>query len=117
MWDFDIMMQRTKEENRKLHNKRRRPKDIEMINDNDDAIAKLLADMRLAAHEDRELNLKGEPAIKKLAMLSAVKASLAKVDLRLAFVEANILSVITDWLAPLPKDKCLPCLPLRYAHT
>ena len=117
MWDFDIMMQRTKEENRKLHNKRRRPKDIEMINDNDDAIAKLLADMRLAAHEDRELNLKGEPAIKKLAMLSAVKASLAKVDLRLAFVEANILSVITDWLAPLPKDKCLPCLPLRYIRS
>ena len=69
MWDFDIMMQRTKEENRKLHNKRRRPKDIEMINDNDDAIAKLLADMRLAAHEDRELNLKGEAATKKLGMI------------------------------------------------
>ena len=84
MYDFDIMMQRTKDENRRLHNKRRRgPKDIEMINDNDDAIARLLADMRLAAHEDRELNLKGEPATKKLAMLTAVKSTLAKVDLRL----------------------------------
>ena len=29
-----------------------------MINDNDDAIAKLMADMRMAAHEDRELNQK-----------------------------------------------------------
>ena len=69
-YDFDLMMQRTKEENRKLHNKRRRgTKDIEMINDNDDAIARLLADMRLAAHEDRELNLKGEAATKKLGMI------------------------------------------------
>ena len=59
MCDFDIMMQRKKEENRGLHNKRRRgPKDIEMINDNDDAIAKLMADMRLAANEDREVNSK-----------------------------------------------------------
>ena len=65
MLDFDIMMQRKREENRSLHNKRRRgPKDIEMINDNDDAIAKLLADMRMAAHEDRESNNKG--AIHKL---------------------------------------------------
>ena len=86
MYDFDIMMQRTKEERRILHNKRRKgSKDIEMINDNDDAIARLLADMRLAAHEDRELNLKGEPATKKLAMLNAVKLTLAKVDLRLEF--------------------------------
>ena len=58
MLDFDIMMQQKKEENRKLHNKRRKTKDIDMINDNDDAIAKLMADMRMAAHEDRELNQK-----------------------------------------------------------
>ena len=58
MLDFDIMMQKKKEENRKLHNKRRKTKDIDMINDNDDAIAKLMADMRMAAHEDREHNQK-----------------------------------------------------------
>ena len=80
MYDFDIMMQRTKDENRRLHNKRRcGRKDIEMINDNDDAIARLLADMRLAAHEDRELNLKGEPATRKLSMLTAVKSTLHRV--------------------------------------
>jgi hypothetical protein len=49
MLDFDVMMQKRRAENRKLHNKRRNgTKDIEMINDNDDAIAKLMADMRLA---------------------------------------------------------------------
>ena len=58
MLDFDIMMQKKREENRKLHNKRRKTKDIDMINDNDDAIAKLMADMRMAAHEDREHNQK-----------------------------------------------------------
>ena len=56
MLDFDLMMQKKREENRKLHNKRRKTKDIDMINDNDDAIAKLMADMRMAAHEDREHN-------------------------------------------------------------
>ena len=58
MLDFDLMMQKKREENRKLHNKRRKTKDIDMINDNDDAIAKLMADMRMAAHEDREHNQK-----------------------------------------------------------
>ena len=72
-----------------------------------------MADMRLAATEDRELNQKGQPAIKKLSMMPTVKMSLAKVDLVLAFVEANILSVITDWLAPLPRDKSLPHVQIR----
>ena len=100
MYDFDIMMQRTKEERRILHNKRRKgSKDIEMINDNDDAIARLLADMRLAAHEDRELNLKGEPATKKLAMLNAVKLTLAKVDLRLEFFFFEKFTVFYLWMS------------------
>ena len=46
------MLERKKAENRR----RRRKKDIDLINDNDDAIAKMIADMRLAAREDRELN-------------------------------------------------------------
>ena len=43
--DFELMLERKKEEKRK----RRRRKDIDLINDNDDAIAKMIADMRLAA--------------------------------------------------------------------
>lgn len=45
MNDFEIMMQRKKDEG----SKRRKRKDIDIINDNDDIIAQLLADMRNAA--------------------------------------------------------------------
>ena len=58
-------------------------------------------------------HFQGEPATKKLAMLNTVKTSISKIDLRLAFVEANVLSVITDWLAPLPRDKSLPHVNIR----
>lgn len=45
MSDFDLMMQKKKDEG----SKRRKRKDIDIINDNDDIIAQLLADMRNAA--------------------------------------------------------------------
>lgn len=45
MSDFDLMLQRKKED----QNKRRKRKDIDIINDNDDIIAQLLSDMRHAA--------------------------------------------------------------------
>lgn len=43
--DFEIMLQRKREE----QSKRRKRKDIDIINDNDDIIAQLLVDMRNAA--------------------------------------------------------------------
>lgn len=53
MSDFDIMLQKKREE----QSRRRKRKDIDIINDNDDIIAQLLQDMRQAAEVIHELSV------------------------------------------------------------
>ena len=113
--DFDIMLQKKKAENRQNRIKRRQnsSKDISVINDNEDTIAALIADMRRAAEDDRQSNKRQEPATRKMAMFPTVAHNIAKVYLQETFLEADILSAITDWLAPLPLDKALPHISIR----
>jgi hypothetical protein len=54
------MLQRKREVNRRY----RKRTGIDVINDNDDAIAKMIADMRQAARDDRNLIAKGTKQIR-----------------------------------------------------
>jgi hypothetical protein len=62
--------------------------------------------------EDRRLNELRQPAIKKLMLLPYAEKMLNKADLQVPFLESNVLSVFTEWLAPMP-DKSLPAQKIR----
>ena len=108
VYDFDLMMAKRKEQN--ARNRKRRNTDL--INDSDDFIAELLNQMKHAADDDFELNKDHKAATRKMKLLPTVATFLRKIDLRESFLDSGVLSVITDWLTPLP-DRSLPNLQIR----
>ena len=109
--DFDAMMARKKE---MMGGSRRRKMNVDIINDNEELISVMVTKMRQAAEMDRNLNMERKPATKKLSLLDLAMRQISKVDLIEGFLDANVLSALTDWLAPLP-DKSLPALTIRNA--
>lgn len=107
--DFDLMIQKKKEMNR---NFRRKRKNVDIINDSDDAIARMISQMQEAAEEDRLLNGAKQAATKKLKMLPFVLKHINKADLQMTFLDLGVLNVLKDWLSPLP-DGSLPHLQIR----
>lgn len=108
MSDFDLMRARKKME----RGGRKRRKDVDIINDTDDMIAEFIKEMRIRADEDRELNKQRKAATKKLNYLSTIVPHMKKIDLKMAFLDQGVLTVMCDWLSPLP-DKSLPHLKIR----
>ncbi|ESO00774.1 hypothetical protein HELRODRAFT_143271, partial [Helobdella robusta] len=92
--------------------RKRKMDDVDVINDNDDAVAEMIKVMNTAAEQDRQLNSQKKPAIRVMRQLPYVKAKLGTLDILESLSDSGILSSIAIWLAPLP-NLCLLHLEVR----
>ena len=106
--DFDAMLAKKKAE----RGYKRKKEGVDIMNDNEEKISRFVRTMRDAAEEDRKLNMKKQPATKKMSMLQVTMQQINKVEMLEGFLEANLLSALTDWMAPMP-DRQLPTQRLR----
>ncbi|KAK4422490.1 protein IWS11 [Sesamum alatum] len=73
-----------------------------------------MAELEVVAEEDAELNRQGKPAINKLKKLSLLTDALSKKQLQQEFLDHGILTLLKNWLEPLP-DRSLPNINIRAA--
>lgn len=109
--NLDRVLSTQKALNKRKH---RRKVDSEELNDMDNTISSIIAEMKNVAAEDRAANEKGLTSIGKIKMLPCVIDMLQKSDYHSAMIDLGILHAIAEWLAPLP-DRCLPNIRIREA--
>ncbi|KAK4422491.1 protein IWS11 [Sesamum alatum] len=77
-------------------------------------VENVMAELEVVAEEDAELNRQGKPAINKLKKLSLLTDALSKKQLQQEFLDHGILTLLKNWLEPLP-DRSLPNINIRAA--
>ncbi|KAE9551212.1 hypothetical protein FO519_005579 [Halicephalobus sp. NKZ332] len=110
-WDFDRIIESKKKERGKKKRKRH-DGSIDLCSNADGQIRHVVELMKDAAAADREANNQRRPAVQKTKMLEVVRSVLLRADFFEALLENDMMSAISEWLAPLP-DKSLPALEIR----
>lgn len=103
--DLKSMFKSGKSKNKKNE---RSPEEIAML------VEQFMARLEVAAEEDAELNRQSKPAINKLELLPSLINVLSKRQLQQEFLDRGVLSVLKNWLEPLP-DGSLPNMTIRSA--
>lgn len=111
-WDFDKMLAEKKAERKKKTRRGGKDGGIDIINDDDGTVSRLVERMKHAAKSDRNANIERKPAFQKIKMLPEVKAIMLRAGIVEVLIENGFMSALSEWLAPLP-DKCLPALDIR----
>ncbi|KAM0000059.1 putative transcription regulator IWS1 family [Helianthus debilis subsp. tardiflorus] len=78
------------------------------------AVEKIMAELEVVAEEDANLNRASRPAINKLIKLPFLIEALSKKQLQLEFLDHGVLTLLKNWLEPLP-DGSLPNRNIRTA--
>lgn len=84
----------------------RSPAEIALLVEN------VMAELEVTAEEDADLNRQGKPAINKLKKLPLLTEVLSKKQLQLEFLDHGVLTLLKNWLEPLP-DGSLPNINIR----
>lgn len=106
--DVDKLLKKNQAQRRK----RGRKGDSEELNDMDNTISAIIAEMKNVAAEDRAANEKSLTTLQKIKMLTTVVNMLQKSEHHAAMIELGVLGAIAEWLAPLP-DRSLPNISIR----